>query len=333
MFQRYFTVGILCLVCLFSYTQTSRSKMNGISLVGTKDLIANSDFQPIKNLNANWITVMPFGFTTTNEAEVQYNKSWQWKGETTEGIKHTIELAKKNNLKVLLKPHIWSHNGWVGDLDFGSDRDWKIFEESYTLFILEFAEIAQKTGVEIFSIGVELKKIAVKRPAFIIALIKRVRQVYKGKLTYAANWDNYQNITFWKFLDFIGIDAYFPVSNDKTPSYQSCYIGWQPHYNAVKKLSKAIKKKVVFTEFGYRNIDYSGKEPWFEGNSDSNNSFAQINAYRAIFARFWGEEWFAGGFLWKWFPNHENTGGKNNNRFTPQNKPVETVIQTFYGKK
>jgi hypothetical protein len=308
-------------------------KMNGVSLVGTKDLIESGELTPINKLNANWVTVMPFGFIANNEANVRYNQPWQWKGETTAGIKHTIVLAKKNNLKILLKPHLWTHRGWIGDLSFDQEKDYNIFEDTYTKFILDFAKIAEETGVEVFCIGVELKKISVSRPNFFKALIEKVRQVYTGKLTYAANWDNYQNIVFWKNLDYIGIDAYFPISDARTPSYQACYMGWKPHYEAIKKLSKGKDKKVIFTEFGYRNIDFTAKEPWFEGHSESYNSTAQINAYRAIFARFWGETWFAGGFVWKWFPNHSNTGGTANNRFTPQNKPAENIIQSFYGKK
>lgn len=38
------------------------------------------------------------------------------------------------------------------------------------------------------------------------------------------------------------------------------------------------------------------------------------------------------GGLWKWFHNHGQVGGNNNNRFTPQNKPALEVIKKAYGK-
>jgi hypothetical protein len=322
---------VLSLATIILTGQDRTSKMNGISLVGTRNLISESDIKPVLNLSANWITVMPFAFIPKGSAKVQYNQNFQWSGETVKGIKHTVELAKKSNLKVLLKPHIWMHYGWIGDFTISNDSDWKQFEESYTKYILEFANLAASLNVEVFCIGVELKRIVIDRPRFFLTLIKKVREVYSGKLTYAANWDNYQNVSFWKALDFIGIDAYFPVSESKTPSYQSCYIGWKSHFETIKKLSTSINKKVIFTEFGYRNIDFTGKEPWNENANDTFNSIAQVNSYRAIFARFWGEDWFAGGFLWKWFPNHQDTGGTSNNRFTPQNKPVENTIKVFYG--
>ncbi|MEL6919167.1 MAG: glycoside hydrolase, partial [Bacteroidota bacterium] len=60
------------------------------------------------------------------------------------------------------------------------------------------------------------------------------------------------------------------------------------------------------------------------------NFEGQVNASKAIFEEFWKEEWFAGGFIWKWFIDHENVGGNTCNRFTPQNKPAEEVMRQFY---
>jgi len=60
------------------------------------------------------------------------------------------------------------------------------------------------------------------------------------------------------------------------------------------------------------------------------NLEGQQNATQAIFEEFWNEPWFAGGFLWKWFHNHSTSGGEDNSRFTPQNKPVEAFIKKQY---
>ncbi len=301
-----------------------------MSFVATNQNLNSTHLSPVRNIKANWITVMPFGYIPPNSAKVRYNNSYQWKGETSEGIKQTIKLAHDQQLKVMLKPHIWMHNQWVGDLSFATENEWLIFEKSYREYILEFAKIAEELEVGIFAVGVEMKKSVVLRPDFWNDLIDTVRSIYSGKLTYAANWDNYDKVSFWNKLDYIGIDAYFPVANSKTPTYEACYAGWFSHYNAIKKLSYSQKRKVIFTEFGYRNIDYTGKEPWNEARNSTFNSTAQENAYKAIFTRFWGESWFMGGFLWKWFPNHSKSGGVNNNRFTPQNKPVEQIIKAAY---
>ena len=60
------------------------------------------------------------------------------------------------------------------------------------------------------------------------------------------------------------------------------------------------------------------------------NLEAQTNGLQAIHNQFWNEEWFAGGFLWKWFHAHDRAGGEENNRFTPQNKPAEKRLKELF---
>ena len=60
------------------------------------------------------------------------------------------------------------------------------------------------------------------------------------------------------------------------------------------------------------------------------NLEAQNNALAVILANFWKEKWFAGGFLWKWYDNHDNSGVLLDDDFTVQNKPSEKIIYRFY---
>lgn len=314
--------------------QTSKTeespKINGVSMVSVSRKIDSTAYIPVANINATWVANIPFGFIPKNSATIRYNEEWQWFGEKTEGVVESIILARNQGLKTLLKPHLWIHDIWVGDLDFENEEDWKKFETSYSKFILHYAQIADSLNVEVYCIGVELRKIAPKRPKFWNSLIDSVRSIYKGKLTYSANWDNYEEIPFWNKLDYIGIDAYFPVSEEKTPSVKSCYEGWKSDYEKIKTLSKKENKKVIFTEYGYRNMDFAGQKPWDDTRLKTFNTEGQNNAYKALFSRFWEEDWFEGGFLWKWYPNHSQAGGIENNRFTPQNKPVEGIIEKQY---
>ena len=82
-------------------------------------------------------------------------------------------------------------------------------------------------------------------------IIKEIRKIYKGKLTYAANWDEFKRVAFWKDLDFIGIDAYFPLSNKKSPTIAEYELGWKLHKSEILKVQKQFNKPVIFTEFGY----------------------------------------------------------------------------------
>ena len=51
---------------------------------------------------------------------------------------------------------------------------------------------------------------------------------------------------------------------------------------------------------------------------------------KALFEEVWNESWFAGGYIWKWFMKHDQVGGTGNFMFTPQNKPVESIIREHY---
>lgn len=310
-------------------------KLNGVSFVASRDKVAQEHVDAVRNINAKCAAVMPFGFIRdTDSPEIIFDTSRQWFGETRTGARQYIEILHRNGLKVMLKPQIWISRGvFTGNLKMDSEENWKILEESYQKFVMAYVSLAEETKADAFCIGTELEQFVRHRPEFWIELIKKIRSVYHGKLTYAANWDEYGRVPFWEDLDFIGIDAYFPLSDEKTPSVEQLRKGWQPHKEKIKALSMAKNKPIIFTEYGYRSNNYTAKKPWLVDHSRGEvNLEAQTNATKAIFEEFWKEEWFAGGFVWKWFVDHERAGGMNDNRFTPQNKPAQEVIKNYYQK-
>lgn len=324
---------IIFLVLNFQSCTSQSKKINGLSFVASPDSITETHTNPVVNIGANFCAIMPFGFIKNLEhPEIIHNTDRQWFGETREGAKQYIEALKKKGIKSMIKPQIWIwHGEFTGYLEMKSEANWKTLEDSYTSFTMEYANLAQEVNAELFCIGTELEKFVTNRPDYWNNLISEIKKVYQGKLTYAANWDEFKQTPFWSQLDYIGVDAYFPVSDSKTPTVEECLEGWKTHKQVIKELSERNSKPILFTEFGYRSVDYSGKEPWKSDRSMTVvNLEAQTNTTQALFNAFWKEDWFAGGFIWKWFHDHENVGGKNNNRFTPQNKPVETVIAEFY---
>lgn len=309
------------------------SKINGLSWVSSNNVINTTNINSVVDVNSNYTALIPFAFLPElNATEVLFNTSQQWWGETEIGIRTTAKLLAERGVKRMLKPQIWVLGGqFVGFIKMDSEEDWKTFEDSYTEYILFYAKIAQDEGFELFSIGTEMKTMVIERPDYWIELIGKVRAVYSGQITYAANWDSYKNPKFWNQLDFIGIDAYFPLSDEKTPSIDNLEKAWIPIINEIEQVSKKENKKVIFTEFGYRSVDYTALEPW-EGNHNTVNHQAQINALQAVFNSFWNKEWFKGGFLWKWYDFHETAGGLENTRFTVQNKPGEEIVRDWYFK-
>lgn len=330
-------IGFCCLVLLWSCSMTSvrQEKINGVSFVASGIPISEEHTTPVAKINANYAAIMPFGFIRDlNNPEIISNTERQWFGETIVGAKQYMAELRKKNIKIMLKPQIWVRHGqYTGHIEMDNEDDWKTLEASYSKFILDNAKLARDAKVEIFCIGTELEQFIANRPDFWLQLIREIKTIYKGKLTYAANWDAYKRTPFWDQLDYIGIDAYFPVSDSETPSVEECKKGWQKHKVEIQATSNLLNKPILFTEFGYRSVDFAGREPW-QSSREMNqvNLEAQTNTTKALFEEFWNEPWFAGGFVWKWFHQHDEVGGPENSQFTPQNKPVEEVIKAYYSR-
>lgn len=291
--------------------------MNGTALV------------PIVNLHANSIAIMPYAFCSPENPVIKYNHHGQWWGESDEGVIGSIQLAHEKKLTVMLKPHLWiAHGMYTGAFSLPTEEKWQLWESSYQEYMLHFATIADSLNAELFCIGTELGETIKKRPRFWQALIDTLKKTYHGKLTYAANWDDYERVPFWEKLDYIGVDAYFPLSENKTPSINELKKCWKKYNDDLKKASTALNRPVLFTEYGYRNVDYNSVAPWKE-NEGNQNDKAQSNAFEAFYQSFAGEKWFAGGFMWKWYVDTSHHGGGKID-FTPQNKPALKVIENWY---
>lgn len=327
-------IGLL-LICFLQISCASQvvQKINGVSFVASREPAKDEHVVEMLKVNANHAAIMPFGFIrNANTPEIVFDSDRQWHGETRKGAKQYIDLLHKKGVKVMVKPQLWIWRGvFTGSMEMKSEENWRKLEDSYEKFILNYAEMANEAKADVFCIGTELEKFVANRPDFWKQLVSKVRGVYSGKLTYAANWDEYKRTPFWSQLDFIGIDAYFPLSEHETPTVEQCREGWAKHKPNIEKLSNEFDKPVLFTEFGYRSTHQTAWKPWLVDRHDNPvNLEGQSNALQAVFEEFWGEEWFAGGYVWKWFIDHKSSGGANDNRFTPQNKPAQEVIKKFY---
>ena len=326
---------VLLIISSVSCQPISTKKINGLSFVATNDTVQQKHVSPVVAMNADWVSVMPFGFMgSLYSPQLYYNNDRQWYGETYDGIKQCIDLMHQNNIQVMLKPQIWIGSGaFTGKIQMKSEKDWRRFEEQYTNMMLLYAKLAASTDTEMICIGTEMNNFVLKRPDYWTSLIKKIRSVYRGKLTYAENWDTYKTVPFWSALDYIGIDAYFPISDNKTPAIAEVQNSWRPIRQNLQAFSESKDKQIIFTEFGYRSTDYAGRQPWDSSRTNAPaNQQAQTNLLKAILESFWDAPWFAGGFLWKWFPDENQYKSRQRNRFSIQDKQAEEVVRNFYKK-
>lgn len=319
-----------------------KERQRGVSWVAGHESVLKEDFLPLVKNHVNWIVQTPFGWQREfNSPAIRMATDGRvmW-GERDAGLEITTRLAKQLGIKTLLKPHIWmrpsSTGKWRSDIEMGSEEDWQSWFEDYRKFILHYAKFAQKNGIEALCIGTELHQTAVKREKEWREIISEIRQVYDGKLTYAANWyREFEEIKFWNELDFIGIQAYFPLAKKENPTLEELKSGWLSHMEAIEEVSKKYNIPVVFTEIGYRSDANAAIRPW-EWPARRSREMAsgqdlqtQANCYEAFFQVFWGKEWVAGAYFWKWFPKRRNSD-HHDKRFTPQGKPAEQVMAKWY---
>lgn len=311
----------------------SQTPINGISIEAPPKQVSDKWTTDIKKLNANWAAIIPYAFTPKNSFTVKYGEKnqYQWWGEKLEGTKEMIAHAQSKKLKVMLKPQVWVSSGWPGSFTCATEQQWKIWEDSYRNYILLMARTAQELNVQLLCIGTEYDLTAIQRPKYWASLIKQIRAIYRGPITYAANWDKFEKIPFWSQLDYMGIDAYFPLSKETNPEVNHLIDTWKPIKERLKLLAYETRKPLIFTEYGYQSTDQCTWNNWEKEKQPKSpvNLTTQENAYKALYISFWDEPWFKGGFLWKWHCSQE-AGGINNNDYTPQNKPVELVIKKWY---
>ncbi len=327
-------VSLSLISCAQPSSPMASFKVDGLTMVAPPRPFDSDPMLEIEEVNAGWIALVPFGFSKSGETGVRFGSDRQWWGERVEGVEECIKKAHKAGVKVMVKPQVYMHNDWVGDMAFDTEKEWKEWENSYREYIITFAKVAADQSAEMFCIGTEYKLAAQRREAFWRSLIKEIRTFYKGELTYSSNWDGYESIPFWDDLDYIGLSAYFPLTDDKTPSVDDLIDKWQETKSILNKLSRREGKPILFTEYGYMSIDKCAWKAWEiekERHKLPVNEQAQANALEALYTVFWKESWWAGGFMWKWFPNGMGHEGYFDKDYTPQGKIATKTVAKWYG--
>ncbi len=310
--------------------------MKGITMVAPSQPIGPAEIDAIQEVNAEWISLVPYGFSRgIDDPKIRYNLDRQWWGERAEGIEKCISLAHEKGIKIMLKPQVYIHGAWVGDISYDNENDWKAWENGYREFIHFYGKIAAKRNVEMLCIATEYKLAVQKRPEFWRTLIKEIRSYYDGELIYSSNWDSYDKVPIWDDLDYIGVSAYFPLSDKDTPTKSELIDKWLPTEKKLRQFSKKHSKQIVFTEYGYLSIDGCAGKTWELEKGVRKapiNQEAQANAYAALLENFMAEDWWGGGFLWKWFPAGMGHEGYPERDYTPQNKLSQSVIAEYYSR-
>jgi glycosyl hydrolase family 113 len=335
-YRRRLPIGVVLVAVLVSSSFSSRTpgveshgQQRGFALPtwsrdGYADPKMDNYLHEIITVGAGWIQFTPTGYQGSVDANEITSTS---QTVTDAGVERAISIAHEHGLKVLLKPlvDLSDSPGSQARISPG-DRD--AWFASYTSFISHYADIAARLTVEEFAVGTELAGVSEDRDHW-LDVIRSVRARYQGTLVYAANFNEYVDVSFWDSLDLIGIDAYWSLSQRPTSDAAVLERAWQPIRADLAAFAAANHRRILFTEAGYTSERGTTTLPYSWTISQTPDQAEQAAAYQALLASFDKQPWWAGVFWWVWdvLPNE---GGNHTLDFSPGGKLADNVVRRWW---
>ena len=292
---------------------------------------AEQSLDYIKEMGANAVAIVPYSFTRYPKKPHPIPVAKRAGSENDESVIQSSEHAQALGMSIVLKPQIWVGRGmWTGDIEMQSDADWDLFFKHYSHWISHYAMMAEIYNWEVLCLGTELVQTTLQREGDWRELIRDVRSLYNGTLTYAANWgDEFENISLWDELDFIGLNCYYPLSKKDSPSDRDLKKGFEAVIDKIRKIHKRYNKPIVFTEIGFPCIKRPWKEPHKDWGDFEHNTEHQRRCYETVFSCIKGEQWCKGILWWK-YPSDLEHRRRRKTGFTPHGSPAENVVAKWF---
>lgn len=248
---------------------------------------------------------------------------------TPEKLGELIDHAKSRKLRVLLMPIVLLENPrgneWRGNIKPDLWEDWF---DSYRNLMRHWAKVAQRHGVDVFSVGSELVSSEGKAGEW-SKTIKEIRQIYRGQLTYSSNWDHYEKVPFWNQLDLIGMNSYWKLGENRNVSVDEVVSRWRAIQAALLSWQRAggFGKPILLMEVGWCSVANAAHEPWdYTQMHHPVDLELQKKLYEGFFKAWHGHPNLGGFIVWEWSPGD---GGPQNRGYTPEGKPAEAVLRQW----
>ncbi len=200
---------------------------------------------------------------------------------------------------------------WRGFLSLDGEARHE-FTETYGRYVQELALFAKEISASRFYVGSELRGLTSKSEFLsfwqhLIGACKQILHCDKCVVSYAANFNEYEEVGFWDDLDEIGIDAYAPLATEAqsrgagNPSEEMITKNFERFMQRLKAFSRQLNKPIFISEWGVVPFDTSVSEPSNELPSTIVDRDEALKAYRAVLGvlRTQGN-WLQGVDFWHW---------------------------------
>jgi hypothetical protein len=338
------TLLVLCFLAIIPFSHQAQANQHGIFLEdnsydGYASAKADQELERIAATGVEWTSILAPQLLDDIDSTTIYRSSEDGITPSDESLIHAINKAHSLGLKVMLYPHLElvDHSRhWFGEIGKNfSPEQWDQWFNSYTQFLLYYANLAADNGVEQLSLGMELMY-AEKQEAHWRELISIIRQRYSGSLIYAENYQTetysseVSNVNWWDALDYIGIDAYYDLipEDNINPTVEDIMEAWRPIVERLEMYSQEWNKPILIPEIGYRSSQGSVQHPWDDPNGNTVDLQEQANAYEAFYKSFANKPWFAGVFWWSHSTSEPDS--IENTSYSPIGKPAEGIIRQYH---
>jgi hypothetical protein len=257
-------------------------------------------------------------------------QSHGWSDELDEGADlqewtRTVQSAHAANLRVLLRPLVVPRDG--SSREAIEPRNPGIWFESYTRALDPYVKMAARENVAVFCLGSNLSRLQTESAW--TDLIRTVRRSYRGQLTYAATWDagrSFQQAAFWQELDYVGIDAFVPLSTAPDPTTEELATAWQQVGEGLDVWqTQRAGPPVLFTALGYPALRGAAAGPLDTDSGAGEDLALPVRVAEGFYRVMEGKNWFAGA-LW-----HMWSGGSTRQApFVIEGRPLENFLQTSF---
>lgn len=288
----------------------------------------------LRGLGSNAVSISPYGFVPSIRGSEITPADALAGGETDGRVRAVIRDAHARGLAVLLKPQLWIHGGaYTGALAPRSDSPDDPLVASYRTWFLGYARLATEERVEALAVGTELRDLVARAPNAFRALIREVRGVYRGRVVYAANWDEASAVPFLDAIDALGVQFYPPLTRTTGTPEERLEREAGARLSRVVRTAARAGKKVWITEVGYRADPDAAIHPhaWPEHRGQvPYDPSEQARVHRAFFRALASQPGIEAVFVWKWFTDPASREEPRTG-FSPRGKAAEAVIRRAFG--
>ncbi len=297
---------------------------------GYGSALARASLEELTSNGTNAIAIVPYSFMRNARKATLIPVVDDAGTENNEAILFSHFVAKDLGQFTLLKPQVWIGNGWPGDVDFETEEEFGLFFHYYEAWIKHYALLAELYEFDALCIGTELVRTTLKHPDRWRQIIRDIRGIYSGSLTYAANWgEECEQLSFWQDLDFIGVNCYYPLHRGETANQAELKAGLDNTFEKLAQIQQEADRPMWFTEVGFRSAERPWRSPHAEAENRAIDEAAQAQCYRLMLEKVRSTDWLQGIFWWKW-PTYLHYNEDRGRGYNPYGKPAGDVLREFY---